>query len=68
MRFTILIASAALLLLPVAGVSAANAGPQLSTAQGQPTDLSGAAKKKKKAKPAEKMKAPPSEPPKGAYN
>jgi hypothetical protein len=67
-RFMILIASAALMLLPVAGATGANASPQFSAAQSQPTDLSGAAKKKKKAKPSEKMKSAPSEPPKGAYN
>lgn len=67
MRFMILIASAALILIP-AGVSSAASGPQLSATQVQPTDVGSAAKKKKKAKPSEKMKAVPSEPPKGAYN
>jgi hypothetical protein len=67
-HLTILVASAALMLLPVAGVTGANASPQFSAAQSQPTDVGSAAKKKKKAKPSEKMKAVPSEPPKGAYN
>ena len=68
MRLTLLIAFAALVLIPAVGVSTAANGPQLSTAQSQPTDISSAKKKKKKAKPSEKMKAVPSEPPKGAYN
>ena len=68
MRLTLLIAFAALILIPAAGVATAASGPQLSAAQAQPTDISSAAKKKKKAKPSEKMKAVPSEPPKGAYN
>jgi hypothetical protein len=68
-RLTILIAFAALILIPVAGVTGANSSPQLTAAQSQPTDISSAAKKKKKkALPSEKMKSAPSEPPKGAYN
>jgi hypothetical protein len=68
-RLTILMVFAALILVPATGVTAANASPQLSAAQAQPTDITSAKKKKKKkAAPGENMKSAPSELPKGAYN